>query len=91
MDPIVISLSEALVPVIAIISLFVVMPALIFHYILQLRKARSLSEKDEQTIDDMYALAQRLEDRVRTIERIMDADSPGWRQGGRTREEDTHV
>ncbi len=90
MDPIVLSLSDALVPVIAIICLFVVMPALIFHYILQLRKARSLSEKDEQTIDDMYALAQRLEDRVRTIERIMDADSPGWRQGGRSRE-DTHV
>lgn len=90
MDPIVVSLSETLVPVIAIICLFVVMPALIFHYVLQLRKARSLSDKDEQTIDDLYALAHRLEDRVRSIERIMDADSPGWRQGGRARE-DTHV
>jgi len=35
---------------------------------------------DEKLLDDLYELARRLDDRLCTIERIMTAENPEWRQ-----------
>ena len=35
--------------------------------------------EDENLLDELHELARRLDDRMRTIERIIDAENPGWR------------
>ena len=67
------------IPIIAI--LFMGLPGMIFYFVLQLRKSRTLSVQDENLLDDLHDTARRLEDRVVTIERIMTAENPHWKNG----------
>jgi phage shock protein B len=67
-------------PVIAIVILFLGLPWLIFHYVTKWKTAGTLTRADEQTIEELYDLARRMEDRVRTVERIVAADNPNWRE-----------
>jgi phage shock protein B len=71
-----------LTPFFALIALFVVLPWMVLHYITKWRTAATLTEPDETLIEELYALARRLEDRVATVERIMTADNPDWRTIG---------
>jgi phage shock protein B len=78
-----------MIPVIAIVTLFIGLPWLIFHYITQWKKNGTMTVEDENLLDELHALARRLEDRMSTIERIVAADSPGFRPSVRdAREED---
>lgn len=70
-----------LAPLMAIISLFVILPVIIFHYITQWKRMRTLSGDDEQLMDDLHETARRLEDRLNSIERILAAENPNWRKG----------
>ena len=54
--------------------LFLGLPALVFHYILQWKRHGSLSKEDEGLLDDLHDLARRLDERMTTIERIIAAD-----------------
>ena len=65
--------------VIVIPTLFVALPWLIFHYISKWKTASALTNEDEKLLDDLYDLARRLDDRMSTIERIVQADNPNWR------------
>ena len=83
-----------MIPVIAIVTLFIGLPWLIFHYVTQWKKGASISVEDENLLDELHALARRLEDRMNTIERIVAADNPGFRpslRGGRERDEDLEL
>jgi phage shock protein B len=68
------------VPILAIVSIFIGLPWLIFHYITKWKQAATLSHGDEKLLDDLYDAARRLDDRLCTIERIMTAENPEWRQ-----------
>jgi phage shock protein B len=59
--------------------LFIGLPWLIFHYVTQWKKNGTLSLEDENLLDELHALARRLDDRMNTIERIVAADSPSFR------------
>jgi phage shock protein B len=72
--------AEILIPLIAILSIFVGLPWLIFHYVTKWKQAATLSQSDEKLLDDVYEAARRLDDRLCTIERIMTAENPNWRQ-----------
>ena len=72
---------ELLVPLVAILTLFVGLPWLIFHYVTQWKKNGTLTVEDENLLDELHALARRLDDRMNTIERIVAADSPSFRPG----------
>jgi phage shock protein B len=63
-------------------TLFIGLPWLIFHYVTKWKQAKVLSVDDENLLDDMHETARRLEDRVVTIERILTADNPNWKNQG---------
>jgi phage shock protein B len=64
----------------AIVTLFIGLPWLIFHYITKWKTAATLTGADEKLLDDLHDAARRLDDRLCTIERIMTAENPDWRQ-----------
>jgi phage shock protein B len=67
---------EALIPLSAILSIFVGLPWLIFHYITKWKQAKSITIEDEDLLDELHDLARRLDDRMTTIERIVAPDRP---------------
>ena len=71
---------DEFIPVIAIVTLFIGLPWLVFHYITRWKTAATLSGSDEKLLDDLHDAARRLDDRLQTIERIMTAENPNWRQ-----------
>jgi phage shock protein B len=56
------------------------LPWLIFHYITKWKSAARLTGSDEKLLDELHDAARRLDDRLCTIERIMTAENPNWRQ-----------
>jgi phage shock protein B len=64
----------------AIITLFIGLPWLIFHYMTKWKQAATLTQSDEKLLDELHDMARRLDDRLGTIERIMTAENPNWRQ-----------
>jgi phage shock protein B len=75
MDP-----QEFFIAMTAIVSILIGLPWLIFHYITKWKTAARLTGSDEQLLDDLYDAAKRLDDRLCSIERIMTAENPAWRQ-----------
>jgi phage shock protein B len=71
---------DEIIPVFAIVTLFIGLPWLIFHYITKWKTAATLSGGDEKLLDELHDAARRLDDRLNTIERIMTAENPNWRQ-----------
>lgn len=74
MDP------ELLIPLVAIPVVLLGLPWIIFHYVTKWKRTATLTQADEQLLDDLYEAARRLDDRLCTIERIMTAENPDWRQ-----------
>ena len=52
---------------------------IIFHYVTRWRTAKALSAQDERLLGDLWDSAQRMEDRIHALERVLDAEAPGWR------------
>jgi phage shock protein B len=73
-------MEDVLIPLIVVPILFIGLPWLIFHYITKWKQAKTLTSSDERLLDDLHDMARRLDDRICTIERIMDAENPAWRQ-----------
>lgn len=78
-------MDENLIPVIAIIVLFIGFPWLILHYLTQWKRNKGLSVEDETLLDDLHETARRLDSRLESLERIVAADNPGWKEGALTR------
>ena len=79
---------ELFIPIIAIGAIFVVLPWIIFHYVTKWKAQATLTTEDENLLDELHELARRLDDRMRTIERIVQTDHPGWRGVGKDPVED---
>ena len=79
---------KLIVPILAIASLFIILPWLVFHYVTKWKAQATLTTEDENLLDELHELARRLDDRMRTIERILDAENPGWRHLGHDPVED---
>ena len=60
--------------------IFIGLPWIIFHYITKWKTTATLTSGDEKLLDDLHDAARRLDDRLCTIERIMTAENPNWRQ-----------
>lgn len=73
-------MDDVLVPIFICSILFIGLPWIIFHYITKWKTAATLTGSDEKLLDDLNDAARRLDDRLCTIERIMTAENPAWRQ-----------
>jgi len=62
--------------------LFIGFPWVLFHYITKWKTVKTLTTEDENLLDELHELARRLDDRMGTIERIVQADNPNWRALG---------
>lgn len=51
----------------------------IFHFITKWRQTREISGDDERMLEELWDLSQRLEERLETLERILD-DEPRHRR-----------
>ena len=72
---------NSLATVAVVIFLTVVAPIIVvMHFITKWRQQRQMSKEDEVLIEDLWQLSQRLNDRIVTLERILDAESPDWRK-----------
>lgn len=64
-----------------IIFLIFVAPLWLYlHYRSKRTSDRGLSEEDFQALQSLSGRAESLSKRVETLERILDAESPNWRQ-----------
>jgi phage shock protein B len=70
---------DDIAPILICGILFLGLPWIFFHYITQWKKNGSLSVEDENLLDDLHETARKLDDRMRSIERIIAADNPDFR------------
>ncbi len=65
----------------AIIGLFfIVIPLwIVLHYATAWKKTKALTPEDEATLDELRRTAERLEERLEVMERILDDEVPDWR------------
>ena len=68
-----------LVPIFIVGMLFIGLPWLVFHYITKWKGQATITTEDENLLDELHDLARRLDERMSTIERIVQADNPNWR------------
>lgn len=70
-----------------ILFLVVVMPVwLVMHYRSASRSSRALSGEERETLEGMLVTLDRLTERIESLESILDADHPNWRQRRASRE-----
>ena len=63
-----------LIGLVAVLSIFVVLPWLILHYISKNRASRHLTEDDERMLEDLWRSARTMERRIETLERLIEPD-----------------
>ena len=64
-----------------VLFLVIVAPVwIISHYVTRWRTAKTLSAEDEKMLAELWELAPKMESRINTLERILDADVPDWRK-----------
>jgi len=53
---------------------------IIFHYVTKMKTAKGLTPEDETMLTEEWESSKKMEDRIVTLERILDIESPSWRQ-----------
>ncbi|MEM5515381.1 envelope stress response membrane protein PspB [Henriciella sp. AS95] len=66
MDP------EYIIAIVAIASIFIVFPGMVFHYITLWRKQKTLEPDDERMLEDLWRSAKAMERRIETLEQLVD-------------------
>lgn len=67
--------------VIPILLITVCLPLwIIFHYITKMKMSKGLSPEDEKMLSEVWESANKMEERINTLERILDIESPDWRR-----------
>ena len=62
---------------------------IVMHYRSMSQSSSQLSEGDRQALEEMLVAVDQMADRIESLESILDADHPNWRQerSGQTKEE----
>ncbi len=77
------------VPMVLFIMVIVAPTWIVMHYRSMSRSSRQLSEDDRQALEEILVAVDQMADRIESLESILDADHPNWRQerGGQTKKE----
>ena len=65
------------------VIIFIAIPAPLFivlHFITKWKQSREISGGDENMLEDLWHLSQRLEERLETLATILDSELPDWRK-----------
>ena len=65
------------------VIVFIAIPAPLFivlHFITKWKQSREISGGDEKMLEDVWLLAQRLEERLESLETILDSELLDWRK-----------
>ena len=66
-------MDEMIIPLVAILALFVVLPGMVFHYITLWRRQKTLQPDDERMLEDLWRSAKAMERRIETLESLLEA------------------
>ena len=67
--------------IVPILLLTIILPLwIILHYVTKWKSSKGLSSEDEKMLSEIWESANRMEERINTLERILDVDSPDWRR-----------
>lgn len=69
-------MEDIVVPIIAITSFCIGLPWIILHYTTKWKQNSTLTVEDENLLDELHLIARRLDERMNSIERIIEADRP---------------
>jgi len=66
--------------VIPILLLTVCAPLwIVFHYVAKMKTSKGLTKEDEKMLSEIWESTNRMEERIKTLERILDIEAPDWR------------
>lgn len=74
-------MEDIVIPIGVVGMLFIGLPWLILHYLTKWKSGRGISQQDEMLLDDLHEMARRLDGRLDSIERIIAAEDPTWKDG----------
>jgi phage shock protein B len=64
-----------------IVFLTIIAPLfIVLHFVTKWKQTREISRDDEQMLEDLWMLSQRLEERLITLEKILDDEVPDVRE-----------
>ena len=67
--------------VLTVVFMFFVVPIwIVAHYLTRWRTAKTLSGEDEKLLTELLRSLDKMETRINTLERILDAEAPEWRR-----------
>ena len=67
--------------VIPILLITICLPLwIIFHYLTKMKTSKGLSPEDEKMLSEVWESANKMQERINTLERILDIESPDWRR-----------
>ena len=52
---------------------------IVFHYVTKMKTSKGLSLEDEKMLSEVWESTSRMEERIKTLERILDIEAPNWR------------
>ncbi|NIP16976.1 MAG: envelope stress response membrane protein PspB [Xanthomonadales bacterium] len=53
---------------------------IVFHYITKWKTSKGLTPEDEKMLSEVWESTNKMEERIKTLERILDIEAPTWRQ-----------
>ena len=72
---------QSLATLTVVLFLTIVAPLIvIFYFVTRWKETREISGDDERMLEDLWILSQKLEDRIETLERILDDEPPQRRR-----------
>ena len=68
--------------VIPILFIVICLPLwIVLHYITKWKTSKGLTSEDEKMLGEIWESSSKMEERINTLERILDIESPNWRRG----------
>jgi phage shock protein B len=72
-------MEEGIVAIVIVGMLFIGLPGIILHYLTKWKSQTGISSQDEALLDELHDLARRLDQLIESIERIVAAENPNWK------------